>query len=678
MRRSPTTDGLQATRNAPAFATLPRGLALVLALLAPAPAFAEDPAAAGATADSTSAHPADRMVGQRAPNFKLTDVRTGSRVSLYDFRGKRAVVLAFLGTECPVADLYAPRLDEIAREFASKGAVVIGINSNAHDTVEQVAAHAKERDLSFPVLKDENNVVSDSLLVERTAEVLVLDGLGMIRYRGAVDDQYSLGKRKDAPTHEYLRDAIREVVTGGRVEVKGTPVAGCVIARIEPTSGDPSTDNKGPRVRAAAPEIVEALRALEPAEVKVGPVTYAADVAPIVQNKCQSCHRPGEVGPFSLLTYDNARKHAGMIREVVDERRMPPWHADPRHGTFSNDRSLTAVERATLIAWVDQGAPLGDPARLPEPRTFPEGWTIGTPDVVFEIPEPNIIPAQGTVEYVRTRVPGRFKEDVWVQAAEARPGDRSVVHHIIVYVVDRNLLGSRRGGLQSDGHLCGYAPGDMPSVYPEGSAKKISAGSDLLFEIHYTPTGTVKTDRSKLGLIFAKSPVKHQAHTLGIAQPRFEIPAGADNHEVRSSFVFPRDAHLLSFMPHMHLRGKSFEYRVTYPDGKKDVLLSVPAYDFGWQSYYTLAEPLAMPRGTRIDCTAHFDNSEANPYNPDPTKPVRWGDQTTEEMMIGYIDFIDDAPPGTAVSDGRPAPGAADLLRALGRPRRNAPAAPRD
>ncbi|MGE3819946.1 MAG: redoxin domain-containing protein [Isosphaeraceae bacterium] len=615
--------------------------------------------------------PLDRMVGRRASNFTLKDVRTGGSVSLYQFRGKRAVVLAFLGTDCPVANLYAPRLNEIAREFESKGVVVLGINSNAHDTVERIAAHAKEYGLGFPVLKDERNVVSDSLLVERTAEVLVLDGLATIRYRGAIDDQYAVGARKDAPDHTYLKDAITEVVTSGRVEVKGTPVAGCVLARVEPTSGDPSTLGNGPRIRPAAPEIVEALRDLEPAEVKVGPVTYASDVATIVQNKCQSCHRPGEVGPFSLLTYDDARKHAGMIREVVDDRRMPPWHADPRHGTFQNDRSLSATERATLLAWVDQGTPLGDASQLPPPRSFPEGWSIGTPDAVFEIPEPNVIPAQGTVEYVRIRVPSGFKEDVWVQAAEARPEDRSIVHHIIVYVLPRGLMGGGRGNFRADAHLCGYAPGDMPSVYPEGSAKKIPAGSDLLFEIHYTPTGTLKTDRSKVGLIFAKAPVKHQAHTLGIAQERFEIPPGADNHEVRSSFVFRNDAHLLSFMPHMHLRGKSFEYRVTFPDGEKRTLLSVPAYDFGWQSYYTLAEPLAMPKGTRIDCTAHFDNSEANPYNPDPSKRVRWGDQTTEEMMIGYIDYIDDDPPGS-VEVAEPAPNVGALFRAL-RPRNDRP-----
>ncbi|MCA1686445.1 MAG: cytochrome c, partial [Planctomycetia bacterium] len=470
---------------------------------------------------------------------------------------------------------------------------------------------------------------------------------------------------------------LEEVVTGGRVEVKATPVAGCLLDRVAARPSTLMAAGNASRVRAAPAEIRAALRDNdETDESKVGPVTYAGDVAAIVQNRCQACHRPGEVGPFPLLSYDDARGHAAMIREVVDDRRMPPWHADPRYGHFKNDRSLSPRERATLLAWVDQGTPLGDPKALPTPRAFPEGWSIGTPDVIFEAPEPFVVPAQGTVKYVHVRTPTRFKEDVWVQAAEARPGDRSVVHHIIVYVDDHALTASGARGRRADAHLCGYAPGDMPSVYPAGSAKKIPAGSDLIFQIHYTPTGTLRTDRSKVGLIFSKVPVEHRAHTLGIAQPRFEIPAGDGNHPVSSSFTFGRDAHLLSFMPHMHLRGKDFRYEATFPDGRKQVLLSVPAYDFGWQTYYTLAEPLAMPKGTRIDCLAHFDNSRENPSNPDSTRSVRWGEQTWQEMMIGYIDYIDDAPPGSeaeaksrvdASAPGSGSGGVLRVLRALGK-----------
>lgn len=664
----PTREAGMATRSLRQFSRA--GALVLLALAASSPG-------ASPEADKTqgaASLPVNRLVGQRLANFRLKDAVTGRPVSLYDFRGKNAVVLAFMGTDCPVGNLYAPRLVELSKEFHGEGVVFLGVNANAHESVGQVADYSKEYGLDFPVLKDEGNVVADTVLAERTCEVVVLDGLAMVRYRGAIDDQYGQGTRKPAAEHHYLRDALKELLVGGRIEVKATPVVGCLLDRVEPRPSRLMAAGNASRVRPAATEIVSALKDQdedEAAKAVKASASWAGEVAVIVQKRCQECHRPGEVGPFPLLSYDDARKHSAMIREVVDDRRMPPWHADPRFGHFQNDRRLTAKERATLLAWVDQGAPLGDPKRIPAPRTFPEGWTIGTPDAVFEVPEPITVPAQGTVAYVHVRVPTKFPEDVWVQAAEARPGDRSVVHHIIVYVTAPALLLGGRPD-RAEGHLCGYAPGDMPSVYPEGSAKKIAAGSHLVFQIHYTPTGKVRADRSKVGLIFAKGPVQHRAYTRGIAQGRFEIPPGAENHPVASSFTFGKDSHLLSFMPHMHLRGKSFRYEATFPDGRKEVLLSVPAYDFGWQTYYTLSEPKAMPSGTRIDCEAHFDNSAGNPYNPDPSKAVRWGEQTWEEMMIGYIDTIDDAPPvavkaGAADAPPTPKPGGAFLsaLRVL-------------
>lgn len=575
-------------------------------------------------------------------DFSLKDAMTGKPVSLYGHRGHLGVVLVFLSTDCPVGDLYAPRLVELNNQYKDRKIAFVGIHSNAHETTEQIIAHAKEHGLNFPILKDEANLVADMALVERTPEVVILDGLATVRYRGAIDDQYGVGSRKASPVHNYVKDALDEILSGGRIAVKATSAVGCLLDRVEPKPSKLSTGSAS-RVRPASPVIVEALRVRDE-EAKVGKVSYAGAVASIIQNRCQNCHRPGEVGPFPLLTYDDLRKHQGMIREVVEERRMPPWHADPRIGHFQNDRSLTSHERATLLAWVDQGTPLGDPKAIPAAKTFPEGWTIGTPDLVFETPEPFVVPAQGTVNYIHVRVPTGLKKDIWVQAAEARPEDRSVVHHIIVYSLERGAL-LRGGGVEgrANAHLCGYAPGDMPSVYPEGSAKKITAGSDFLFEIHYTPTGKVRTDRSKVGLVLAKGPVKHRAHTLGAANSKFEIPPGADNHKVNSQFQFPKDAHLISLMPHMHLRGKSFSYKAVYPDGRTEDLLSVPAFDFGWQSYYTLAQPKAMPKGTKILCEAHFDNSDQNPSNPDSSKTVRWGEQTWDEMMIGYIDFIDDA-----------------------------------
>ncbi len=587
--------------------------------------------------------PIDRCLMQRLSNFTLSDVTSDRSTTLYGYQGSKAVVLVFLGNDCPVGNLYAPRLVELNREFRKQRVVMLGINSNAHETAQDVAKYAREVGIDFPILKDPSNLVADSALVERTCEVVVLDGFARIRYRGAIDDQYQQGKSKDAPDHNYLRDALSALVSNQPIKVTATKVAGCLLDRV---AVKPVEQAKSPRIRPAAAEVASALDARDKQHpVDVGKVSFAADVESIIQNKCQSCHRPGRVGPFSLLTYDDARKHSAMIREVVEERRMPPWHADPRYGHFVNDRSLSPKDRATLLAWIEQGTPLGDTKDSPPPRTYYEGWEIGQPDVVFELPETYYVPAQGVVSYVYFRVPTNFKEDRWVQAAEAVPGDRSVVHHIIVYVAD-TAPGSNRRPM----HFTGYAPGDAPSIFPEGSAKKIPAGADLLLQVHYTPNGRVRTDRSKVGFVFAKKKPDREAFTIGVANPDLLIPARSENVAVASSLVLSTDARLLGLFPHMHLRGKDFKFTVTKPGESPQVLLSVPAYDFGWQTYYNLAEPMSLPKGTRVDCLAHFDNSESNPYNPDSNKLVRWGEQTFEEMMIGYLDM--DVPVGTPVLQG--------------------------
>ncbi len=438
------------------------------------------------------------------------------------------------------------------------------------------------------------------------------------------------------------------LLANGKINVPATKVAGCLIDRAEPK---PVVQSNGPRIRAAAPEVATLLAAREKEHpIDVGKVSYAADVAEIIQNKCQTCHRPGQVGPFSLLTYDDARKHSAMIGEVVENRRMPPWHADPRYGHFVNDRSLSARERATLMAWVDQGAPLGDPKQLPAPRTFSEGWTIGKPDVVFELPETYYVPAQGVVSYVYFRVPTNFKEDMWVQAAEAVPGDRSVVHHIIVYVNDPKAARGP-GGRPQTMHFTGYAPGDAPSVFPEGTAKRIPAGADLLFQVHYTPIGKVKTDRSKLGLVFSKTKPTREAFTIGIANADLLIPARTDNvlvsffmdlteqrpaRELVSAHAPPRQG----LQVHDHQAGRI---------SRRSCSRCRPMISAG-RPITSSSEPMILPKGTRIDCLAHFDNSESNPYNPDPNKMVRWGEQTFEEMMIGYLDM--DVPVGEPIPNG--------------------------
>jgi hypothetical protein len=579
-------------------------------------------------------------LGSRLAGVILRDA-AGAAVPITALGHGRWRVLVFTGTDCPIGNLYMTRLANLARTYERRGVGFVGINSNAHETAEQVAEHARSYALPFPVLKDPDNRVADLLAVERTCEVIVLDPRERIRYRGAIDDQYSLKAHRDGPAREFLVQALEDLLAGRDVRSRCTEVAGCPIDRV-----DPRLARMGrPKFRPVADEIRSRLDARDRADsVGPGPVTYARDVAPVLQERCQACHRPGQVGRFSLRTYAQARRWAGSIREVVDERRMPPWHADPRYGRFENDRSLTAHERATLLAWVDQGMPPGNLAEAPAPREFTDDWAIGRPDLVFVMPEVYQVPADGTVPYQHFRVKTRFAEDRWVQALEARPGNRAVVHHIVVFVDDGKQ--DRNDPLRyMKTHLVSYAPGDLPAVYPLGCAKLIPAGSELVFEVHYTPVGSAMSDRSSIGLVFAKAPVTRRAFTMAISKKTLVIPPGAPDFTAEASFTFARDAQILSFMPHMHLRGKDFLYRAVYPDGRSEILLSVPAFDFAWQSIYRLAQPRLAPRGTRVECLAHFDNSAANPANPDPTKTVTWGEQTWDEMMIGFLDFAEELAP---------------------------------
>lgn len=371
-------------------------------------------------------------------------------------------------------------------------------------------------------------------------------------------------------------------------------------------------------------------------------VTFSKDVAPIFYAKCVSCHRPGEIAPMSLMTYKEARPWAKAIKEKVVRGEMPPWHADPYHGSFKNDRRLSKTEEEAIVSWVEEGAKEGNPRHLPPAPRFTDGWKMGKPDVVLSMTSEFEVPAQGTVDYKYFVVPTSFKEDRWVQAVEVRPGNRAVVHHVIVFVVSPDVVTRRgrlfggEGGIDA---LAGTAPGEEATILPDGVGRLVKAGSLLVFQMHYTPVGSPQKDRTSVGIIFSRKPVVKEARGGAAINRRFSIPAGADNHEVRASYTFKEDSHIFSLMPHMHVRGKAFEYRLIYPDGASRVILKVPRYDFNWQTRYELKEPVAAPRGSRLECAAHFDNSSKNKWNPDPTKIVRWGQQTWEEMMIGFVGF---------------------------------------
>lgn len=570
-----------------------------------------------------------------AHNLSLRSVE-GKRVTLGEYAAKKALVLVFMGTQCPVGNLYAQRLSALDRKFRPRGVAILGINANASETAEQVAQYGREYALSFPILKDDGNQVADLLLAGRTCEVVVLDEQRAIRYRGAIDDEYLQGGgSKRVGVRPYLAEALEAVLAGRRVWEPVTSVQGCPIERA--TNAQP--DGVPRRIRKPASGVIALREAARDDVESTANLEYARDVEPIIASRCRSCHRPGQVGPFSLLTIADARRWATAIAEVVEDDRMPPWHADPRYGHFANDRSLTAHERGVLIAWGEQAEASADAEPASTPATSVASpaadWSIGQPDLIFTMPEPFAVPAQGVVAYQHFTVPTHFSEDVWVQAAEIRPSDRSVVHHIIVRVDEKN------GKLP---YFVGYTPGDRALRYTSGIAKRIPAGSDLRLEVHYQTTGRPCTDQSSVGLILARHPIYREAITYGIANDRLVIPPGAAHHPIASRHEFKSPAYLLSLSPHMHLRGKDFRYTAVYPDGTSEILLWVPAYDFGWQSIYVLATPKLLPSGVRIDCLAHFDNSSANPNNPDPTRTVTFGPQSDSEMMVGFAEVCVDLP----------------------------------
>jgi hypothetical protein len=361
-------------------------------------------------------------------------------------------------------------------------------------------------------------------------------------------------------------------------------------------------------------------------------VTFTKDVAPILYQHCVECHRPTGVAPMSLLEYKDARPWARSIKEKVVDRSMPPWFADRKHGEFSNDPSLSSSAINTIAAWVDAGAPKGDDRDMPPTPKFTEGWVIGTPDLVLSMKEEYSVPADGVVPYLYFTIPTNFTEDKWVQAVEIKPGDRRVVHHVIAFLEDDHH--NRIGGLG------GITPNKTAIISPPGSARLVKAGTNIVLQMHYTTVGEATKDRTSIGLIFAKERPKVILRGGNALNARFVIPAGDPNYEVRSTTTFKEDAYLYSMMPHMHVRGKDFTYTAIYPDGRSEVVLYVPKYNFDWQLDYELKKPLFVPKGTRLDCVAHFDNSTGNRFNPDPAKEVRWGDQTWEEMMIGWYTTI--------------------------------------
>jgi thiol-disulfide isomerase/thioredoxin len=573
-------------------------------------------------------------LGTRIAEFALSEPATGRRWSLaQETQNARAVVVVFLGTQCPVNNSYVPTLIALYREYSPKGVVFLGVNSNQLEDVAAVAKHANEFGIPFPVLKDDGAAIADRFRAERVPEAFVLDGSLAVRYRGRIDDQYGKGVKRAKANRHDLAEAVGEVLAGKEVTRPIAEVVGCPISR---------------------PAKPKASAAGAPA------ITYCNQVARILQTHCQTCHRPGEVGPFQLMTYRDAEAWAGAIREAVNERRMPPWHADPAHGQFANDRRLSDADVRALLAWIDAGCPEGDATDLPPPRRYTPGWSVGQPDEIISLNKEITVPAQaprGGMAYKYVLAGQPFTEERWVRAAEVRPGNRSVVHHINVYILrpggrklpsedelDESLgkaLFERPSAddLRDIPELASYTPGDEFFELRAGMAKRIPKGSRLVFELHYVPNGREWKDRSSIGLFYTKEPPRHEVFGGLAVNWLFLIPPNASDHRVTATARFDQDSVILSLSPHMHLRGKRFDFCLVLPDGKRETLLSVPNYDFSWQTNYILAEPRRVPKGSKLQCTAHYDNSSANPNNPNPKAFVIWGDQTWDEMMLGYFDY---------------------------------------
>lgn len=538
----------------------------------------------------------------------------GNKVAV-PWKGAKATVIALSSVTCPLCQKYGPTLAALEDSYIKRGVKFIYLNPTTSESAGEMNQLIKRLKLDGPYVHDPKGTWTQELGAKTTTETLVLDRNGKLVYRGAIDDQYAIGAALPKPKNRYLANALDAVLAGKAVKVSATLAPGCLLngEKVARNDSVPSFHGK---------------------------------IQHIVQRSCMPCHRPGGVAPFSLDGYEAVKSRAKMLEFVVDEGIMPPWFAK-QGGPWRNDMSLPDAEKAALKAWIAGGTPKGDPKDAPVPNSYVSGWTIGKPDATFQLPEPVTIKESGVMPYANINVPTNFTEDKWVDKIEVIPGDRRAVHHVLVFA--RSSANASQGRLQrvadadARNELSGffgiYVPGNSALTYPTGLAKRIPKGAILRFQIHYTPYGTATKDQTKIGFVFAKGPPKSEVHTASIANLRFAIPPGDPNFQVDAQLRVPTDVQLLSFLPHMHVRARAARYELT-TGGKTTKLLDVPRYDFNWQLNYVLQSPLAVKSGDTLKFSAWFDNSDKNPANPDPTKTVRWGAQTFNEMHLGYIEYI--------------------------------------
>jgi thiol-disulfide isomerase/thioredoxin len=542
-------------------------------------------------------------IGDQVGKLKFTDIRYLPR-TLEDFGNKKAYVLVFTNTSCPLVQRYLPTLRTLAREYADKGVQFVAMDPAAEDSIIAMATQAVEHDVDFPFVKDAEATCARALGVRRTPEAVVLDRERRLCYRGRIDDQYRLGGTRTAPSTHDLQDALDFVLAGKKVANPETEVDGCPITFPKPH--------------------------------KPRDVSYAEHVAPILQKHCWQCHQAGGSAPFALTTYKQAAVRAEAVAEVIADQRMPPWFAGHEFGPFVNRRGLSDEERATILDWVRTGGASGEVAKAPAlPKPPDKKWQIATPDLVLQSAEFDV-PAAGDVPYKHTVLPHVFTADTWVQSVQILPDNPRVMHHCNMGFA--NLT----EGFNEANFITGNVPGGEPMDLDSGVAFCIPKGSVLGLQIHFVATGKPEKCRISVGLRYPRDVVQQRLRNIQLTNGRFAIPPGAPAHKVAATRVLERDANVIGLFSHMHLRGRDMTFTAALPDGKRETLLIIPNYNFSWQIPYRY-EPgkKQLPKGTRLECVAHYDNSAFNPYNPNSQATVRVGPQTHHEMMYGFFFYTD-------------------------------------
>ncbi len=601
----------------------------------------------GSLAGTTAAEPFGFRVGERVPDLEFTTL-DGTSGKLSSFADASAIVLVVRDSGCPVSGRYGPRLARYEEAYGAQGVRFVYLNLGPHETRESMLEDIESFGFEGPYIHDPEGRFGHALRVRATTEVFVLDPALTLVYRGAVDDQFGIQFTRPEVRERWLEPALEAVLAGTVPAVRSTEVPGCLLGfDQEHAAGAQHAEAHGEHeehgVASPHPAAVNGEVA-----VPTPAITYHNRVSRILQENCVACHREGGIAPFSLESYENARAYRHMLEFVVREGIMPPWYANPDYGRWANDRSLREEDRRALFQWIEEGAEEGDPADGVAPRSWAHGWNIGEPDAIFELPRPVTIPAEGVVPYQYLAVPTDYEEDRWIRKIEIRPTAPEVTHHVIVFLEEPGQRAVRDGGVQ--GFFAATAPGAVGIDFGEGRGKRLPAGATLVFQLHYTPNGREVEDRSQIGFIYHDEEPELEVETRSAFNVRFRIPPHAENYPVVGEHRFRDDGAILAFFPHTHVRGVAFRYELVRPDGSEEIVLDVPKYNFDWQLTYDAAEPIPVRAGDILRATAWYDNSANNPFNPDPNAEVRFGEQTWDEMMLGYFDWIRTPAPATTAS----------------------------